>query len=185
MGAGTVSLGVAFFLGSIFEILGAVYLSGEVVSSIAGANSVVNMPLYHSDNATECGLFMLGTAAGAEAPLLRERTLMLGLVTSMVASQIWQLIATYLAWPVSGTHTIISALMGFTLMEKGGRVGDLIRELECLQTSNLNVCRESTLAVPTFSTAREYSKLSTVFWCLLSSLSFFHLDFISSFINAL
>ena len=118
MGAGTVSLGVAFFLGSIFEILGAVYLSGEVVSSIAGANSVVNMPLYHSDNATECGLFMLGS----EAPLLRERTLMLGLVTSMVASQIWQLIATYLAWPVSGTHTIISALMGFTMVEKGAQV---------------------------------------------------------------
>ena len=120
MGAGTVSLGVAFFLGSIFEILGAVYLSGEVVSSIAGANSVVNMPLYHSHNATECGLFMLGSAA--EAPLLRERTLMLGLVTSMVASQIWQLIATYLAWPVSGTHTIISALMGFTIVEKGAQV---------------------------------------------------------------
>ena len=118
MGAGTVSLGVAFFLGSIFEILGAVYLSGEVVSSIAGANSVVNMPLYHSDNATECGLFMLGS----EAPLLRERTLMLGLVTSMVASRIWQLIATYLAWPVSGTHTIISALMGFTMVEKGAQV---------------------------------------------------------------
>ena len=118
------SLGVAFFLGSIFEILGAVYLSGEVVSSIAGANSVVNMPLYHSHNATECGLFMLGSAAaaGAEAPLLRERTLMLGLVTSMVASQIWQLIATYLAWPVSGTHTIISALMGFTIVEKGAQV---------------------------------------------------------------
>ena len=138
MGAGTVSLGVAFFLGSIFEILGAVYLSGEVVSSIAGANSVVNMPLYHSHNATECGLFMLGSAAAAEAPLLRERTLMLGLVTSMVASQIWQLIATYLAWPVSGTHTIISALMGFTLMEKGGRVGT-VSELEGFPTTDLIV----------------------------------------------
>ena len=65
-----------------------------------------------------------------------------------VASQVWQLTATYLAWPVSGweqlsqnrkfsissssiqmktgwptttrTHTIISALMGFTLVENGG-----------------------------------------------------------------
>ena len=157
MGAGTVSLGVAFFLGSIMEMLGSVYLSGEVVSSIAGAKSVVKMELYRSDNETECDHFMAG-----EESLMRERALMLGLVTSMVASQIWQLIATYLAWPVSGTHTIISALMGFTLMEKGGRVGHLIRELECLQTSNLTVCRESTSAVPTFSTAREYSKLSTV-----------------------
>ena len=118
VGAGTVSLGVAFFLGSIMEMLGSVYLSGEVVSTIAGANSEVKMELYRSDNNTECERFM-----AQEEALMREKTLMLGLVTSMVASQIWQLMATYLAWPVSGTHTIISSLMGFTLMEEGGRVG--------------------------------------------------------------
>ena len=107
------------------EMLGSVYLSGEVVSSIAGAKSVVKMELYRSDNDTECDHFM-----AQKETLLREKTLMLGLVTSMVASQIWQLIATYLAWPVSGTHTIISALMGFTLMEKGGRVGHSSSRLE-------------------------------------------------------
>ena len=133
VGAGTVSLGVAFFLGSIMEMLGSVYLSGEVVSSIAGAKSVVKMELYRSDNETECDHFMSG-----EESLMRERALMLGLVTSMVASQIWQLIATYLAWPVSGTHTIISALMGFTLMEKGGRVG-AVSELEGFPTTDLIV----------------------------------------------
>ena len=131
MGAGTVSLGVAFFLGSIMEMLGSVYLSGEVVSSIAGAKSVVKMELYRSDNETECSHFM-----AREEILVREKSLMLGLVTSMVASQIWQLIATYLAWPVSGTHTIISALMGFTLMEKGGRVG-AVAELECFPTTEI------------------------------------------------
>ena len=114
VGAGTVSLGVAFFLGSIMEILGSVYLSEEVVSTVAGSKSVVKMTLYKSDNGTECAKFM-----EHKETLLNEKTLMLGLVTSMIASQIWQLIATYLAWPVSGTHTIISALMGFTLVEKG------------------------------------------------------------------
>ena len=77
------------------------------------------MELYKSDNDTECDLFMTNSI---DEMLLRERTLMLGLLTSMVASQIWQLIATYLAWPVSGTHTIISALMGFTLVENGLQV---------------------------------------------------------------
>ena len=114
VGAGSFSLGVAFFLGSIMETLGSVYLSEEVVSTVAGSKSVVNMALYKSDNETECANFM-----DHKETLLNERTLMLGLVTSMIASQIWQLIATYLAWPVSGTHTIISALMGFTLVEKG------------------------------------------------------------------
>merc|ERR1711915_778240 len=72
------------------------------------------MALYKSDNTTECIKYMEG-----EQMLMKERTLVLGLVTSMVASQVWQLMATYLAWPVSGTHTIISALMGFTLVENG------------------------------------------------------------------
>ena len=39
-------------------MLGSVYLSGEVVSTIAGANSVVKMELYRSDNDTECESFM-------------------------------------------------------------------------------------------------------------------------------
>ena len=135
MGAGTVSLGVAFFLGSIMEMLGSVYLSGEVVSTIAGAKSVVKMSLYRSDNETECEKFM-----SQQEPLVREKTLMLGLVTSMVASQVWQLMATYLAWPVSGTHTIISSLMGFTLMENGGRVrylvnGFILRALKTISAS--------------------------------------------------
>ena len=46
---------------------------------------------------------------------------MLGMLSSMLASQAWQLAATYLAWPVSGTHAIISSLMGFTVVEKGLR----------------------------------------------------------------
>jgi len=114
VGAGTVSLGVAFLLGSIMEMLGSVFLSGEVVATVAGNKSVVNMELYKSDNETECDNFMAHNET-----LFKEKTLVLGLVTSMVASQIWQLMATYLAWPVSGTHTIISALMGFTLVEHG------------------------------------------------------------------
>ena len=42
---------------------------------------------------------------------------MIGFLSSMVASGAWQLVATYFSWPVSGTHAIISALLGFTLVE--------------------------------------------------------------------
>ena len=38
---------------------------------------------------------------------LKEKTLMLGLTTSMVASQIWQLLATWFGWPVR-YHSVIS-----------------------------------------------------------------------------
>ena len=105
VGAGTVSIGAAFVLGSIMETMGAVFLSGEVVATIAGDKSVVNMDRYESDAAHQVELWERNST---EIVLKKEKTLMLGLVVSMVACQTWQLIATYLAWPVSGTHTIIS-----------------------------------------------------------------------------
>eukprot|EP00091_Calanus_sinicus_P007744 TRINITY_DN18980_c0_g1_i1.p1 TRINITY_DN18980_c0_g1~~TRINITY_DN18980_c0_g1_i1.p1 ORF type:complete len:105 (-),score=37.09 TRINITY_DN18980_c0_g1_i1:303-578(-) len=49
------------------------------------------MALYKSDNNTECDKFM-----EHEDILMKEKTLVLGLVTSMVASQIWKLMATTL-----------------------------------------------------------------------------------------
>ena len=107
VGAGTVSIGVAFILGSIMETLGAVFLSGEVVATIAGDKSVVNMNYYESNGTQQVEIWK-GNSTEEEILLEREKTLMLGLVVSMVACQTWQLIATYLAWPVSGTHTIIS-----------------------------------------------------------------------------
>ena len=58
MGAGTVSFGVAVILGSITEILGAVILSGGVVSGISGSSSIVNIEKYQStSNETEFGKF--------------------------------------------------------------------------------------------------------------------------------
>ena len=113
VGAGTVSFGVAVLLGFVAELLGAMFLSAGVVNGIAGSKSVVKVSEYRSSNETEWANFMNGTMF-----LEGERALMLGMLSSMFASQIWQLAATYLSWPVSGTHAIISSLIGFTLVEK-------------------------------------------------------------------
>ena len=48
-GAGTLSIACAFLLGSIFEILGSVFLSGEVVKGVAGESSVINVDMYRSN----------------------------------------------------------------------------------------------------------------------------------------
>merc|ERR1711913_118942 len=61
------------------------------VKTVAGSSSVVNMELYHSDNETEWNNFKAGRAY-----LEGEKELMLGMLSSMVASQVWQLAATYL-----------------------------------------------------------------------------------------
>jgi len=115
VGAGTVSFRVAVLLGFVAELLGAMFLSAGVVNGIAGSKSVVKVSEYRSDNMTEWGNFMKGNET---MYLEGERALMLGMLSSMLASQIWQLAATYLSWPVSGTHAIISSLVGFTLVEK-------------------------------------------------------------------
>jgi phosphate/sulfate permease len=37
----------------------------------------------------------------------------------MLGSALWQLLASALAWPISGSHSIVSGLLGFTLVAKG------------------------------------------------------------------
>ena len=44
---------MAFFLGFIFETLGAVFLSSGVISTIAGSSSVVRMGMYRDNNTVE------------------------------------------------------------------------------------------------------------------------------------
>ena len=60
VGAGTVSFGVAVILGSITETLGAVILSGGVVSGISGSSSIVKIKKYQSlINETEFGRMLM------------------------------------------------------------------------------------------------------------------------------
>ena len=122
VGAGTVTFGAAVLLGCVMELLGAVLLSSGVVSTVAGQHSVVNIAAYRSENSTEWERYAAG-----ELYLEQERCLMLGMLCAMLASQAWQVGATVLGWPVSGTHAIISSLLGFTLVEKGAagvNIGD-------------------------------------------------------------
>jgi PiT family inorganic phosphate transporter len=37
----------------------------------------------------------------------------------MLGSAIWTLLASFMGWPVSTTHSIVSGLLGFTLVAKG------------------------------------------------------------------
>ena len=57
MGAKTVTLGVAFLLGSICEAAGSIFLSKNVIDGISGNTSIVRMIMYKSDNATEVNIF--------------------------------------------------------------------------------------------------------------------------------
>ena len=48
-----------------------------------------------------------------------DRTLLIiGMMSSMIGSGIWQSLATFLKMPVSGTHAIVGSLIGFAMMTK-------------------------------------------------------------------
>lgn len=98
VGAKTLSLKTACILASIFETLGAVLLGAKVGETIR--KGIIDVSIY---NVTEDG----------------RELLMIGEVSAMSGAAIWQLIATALGLPVSGTHSIVGACIGFSLVAVG------------------------------------------------------------------
>lgn len=48
-----------------------------------------------------------------------ERLLAAGCLAALIASAAWLIVATALKLPVSGTHSVVGATVGFTLTAKG------------------------------------------------------------------
>ncbi|KAJ6660563.1 hypothetical protein lerEdw1_017560 [Lerista edwardsae] len=95
VGSGVVSLRQACILASIFETTGSVLLGAKVGETIR--KGIIDVNLYNST----------------------VSLLMAGEVSAMVGSAVWQLIASFLKLPISGTHCIVGATIGFSLVAIG------------------------------------------------------------------
>ncbi|XP_050800969.1 sodium-dependent phosphate transporter 2 isoform X2 [Gopherus flavomarginatus] len=95
VGSGVVTLRQACILASIFETAGSVLLGAKVGETIR--KGIIDVNLYNST----------------------VDLLMAGEVSAMVGSAVWQLIASFLKLPVSGTHCIVGATIGFSLVAIG------------------------------------------------------------------
>ncbi|XP_039176751.1 sodium-dependent phosphate transporter 2-like [Crotalus tigris] len=95
VGSGVVTLRQACILASIFETTGSVLLGAKVGETIR--KGIIDVNFY--DNST--GLLMAGE------------------VSAMVGSAVWQLIASFLKLPISGTHCIVGSTIGFSLVAIG------------------------------------------------------------------
>ncbi|XP_072373119.1 sodium-dependent phosphate transporter 2 isoform X2 [Scyliorhinus torazame] len=95
VGSGVVTLRQACILASIFETTGSVLLGAKVGETIR--KGIIDVNLYNGS----------------------ESVLMAGEVSAMVGSAIWQLIASFLRLPISGTHCIVGATIGFSLVSFG------------------------------------------------------------------
>lgn len=94
VGSGALTLKQAVVLAGIFEFLGA-YLAGANVSETVrkGMFNPELLPGIHGDEAA----LVLG----------------LGMIAALLATGTWLLIASYFHWPVSTTHSIVGAVVGF------------------------------------------------------------------------
>lgn len=97
VGAGSLSLRHAVYLAGIFEFLGAWLFGREVTQTIQ--KGIIDQQAFAQD----------------------QWTLALGMVACLFATGFWLQLASYWGWPVSTTHSIVGAVVGFALATVGYR----------------------------------------------------------------
>ena len=95
VGSGVLTIKKAVVIAAIFEFSGAVFMGSHVTDTVR--KSIVDIEIFDSN-------------PGA---------LMYGMLCADLSSAIWLTLATYLKYPVSTTHSIIGAIVGFSLAYGG------------------------------------------------------------------
>lgn len=95
VGTRSLTIGQAVIIAMIFEFAGSYLAGGEVTSTIR--KGIIDPAAFtgHGD------------------------MLVLGMIASLLAAGIWLLMASYFGWPVSTTHSIVGAIIGFALASLG------------------------------------------------------------------
>ncbi|MBC8519938.1 MAG: inorganic phosphate transporter [Gammaproteobacteria bacterium] len=111
VGSRALTLKQAVVVAAIFEFLGAYLAGGEVTKTIRKGIIDSNM-LQSMPNGAEILIF--------------------GMLAALLAAAIWLLVASYFGWPVSTTHSIVGAIVGFAAVGIGvdavqwSKVGSII-----------------------------------------------------------
>ena len=94
VGSGAISVKSAILIAAVFEFAGAVVAGGHVTGTIR--KGIIDSSL-------------------VPAPEI----LVFGMLASLLAAGLWLMVASYFGWPVSTTHTIVGALVGFGIVGLG------------------------------------------------------------------
>ncbi len=106
VGAKAITFKQAVLIAGILNFIGAVFVGEHVVETVKGG--IVNI------NMVPCG-----------------NVLLIGFVSSLLAAAIWVTLSTWFEMPISTTHSVIGALIGFGLISSGitcvrwGKVGSV------------------------------------------------------------
>jgi PiT family inorganic phosphate transporter len=108
VGSKAVTIKMAIVIAAIFEFSGAILAGGEVTSTIR--KGIVDPSTFEND----------------------PELLIYGMLASLLAAGIWLLVASKKGWPVSTTHSIVGAVVGFAAIGIGfdavhwGKVGSIV-----------------------------------------------------------
>ena len=95
VGSKALTVKSAIILAAIFEFLGAWLAGGEVTKTIR--KGIVDTSLFVG----------------------QPEVLIWGMLASLLAAGIWLLVASHRGWPISTTHSIVGAIVGFTIAAAG------------------------------------------------------------------
>ena len=118
VGSGALTLFKAVLIAGILEFCGAFFLGGNVSKTMQ--QGIVN-PDFFSQN---------------------PRLLLYGMLSALIATALWLQIASYFGWPVSTTHAIVGALIGF---------GAFVGGIETVKWKEIGMIALSWIISPAFS----------------------------------
>ena len=95
VGAGAVTVGGAILIAGVFEFLGAFLAGGEVTSTIR--KGIIDAESLEHD----------------------PDLLVVGMLSALLAAASWLTVASRFGWPVSTTHSIVGAIIGFAVVALG------------------------------------------------------------------
>jgi PiT family inorganic phosphate transporter len=134
IGSRALTVKQAVIIAAIFEFSGAVLAGGEVTKTIR--KSIIDTQ-----------------------SLADPETLIFGMLAALLAAGVWLLIASRRGWPVSTTHSIIGAIIGFAMVGIG---------MDSVQWGKVGSIAASWVASPLIAGILSYLLFNSVQWLILS-----------------
>ncbi|MDA0822934.1 MAG: inorganic phosphate transporter [Proteobacteria bacterium] len=135
IGSRALTLKQALLVAAIFEFAGAVLAGGEVTATIR--KGIVDSSYF----------------------VAQPEILIYGMLASLLGTGTWLLIASSRGWPVSTTHSVVGAIVGFSIAAVG---------FESVQWVKIGVIAASWVVSPIFSAIVSYLIFSSITWLILT-----------------
>jgi PiT family inorganic phosphate transporter len=135
IGSRAITVKQAVLIAGVFEFSGAVLAGGEVTSTIRKG--------------------IIDASSLGETP----EVLVYGMLAALLAAGVWLLIASWRGWPVSTTHSIIGAIIGFAIVGVG---------MDSVQWSKVASIVASWVASPLIAGIFAFLIFNSVQWLILS-----------------